>query len=149
MTNRGDRKTVAADERAYPLEAAVERGDAARLRLLTMEGDALSAEQAAIQLGIAPDAVDRLRRKHKLLGVPDGVELRYPAWQFQDGSVLPGLHEVLTDLRDHDPLFFGRSGLNRFDAPAGEYGVLYAGESVECAFIETFGSATGIRAITL
>lgn len=42
-----------------------------------------------------------------------------------------------------DPIYFGRSGASRFDAPDGEYGVLYAGEDEHCAFIETFGQATG------
>ena len=45
------------------------------------------------------------------------------------------------------PLFFGRSGRNRFDAPGGEYGVLYAGADAYCAFVETFGHATGIRLV--
>lgn len=48
----------------------------------------------------------------------------------------------------HAPLFFGRSGNNRFDAPAREYGVLYAASDEHCAFIETFGHATGVRFIT-
>ncbi len=45
------------------------------------------------------------------------------------------------------PLFFGRSGDNRFDAPAGEFGVLYVGADAHCAFIETFGHATGVRVV--
>ncbi|WP_437682646.1 RES family NAD+ phosphorylase [Sorangium sp. So ce131] len=44
-----------------------------------------------------------------------------------------------------EPLYFGRSGDNRFDAPAGEFGVLYAGKDERCAFIEVFGAATGAR----
>lgn len=46
------------------------------------------------------------------------------------------------------PLFFGKSGDNRFDAPAGEFGVLYVGADPCCAFIETFGHATGVRVVT-
>jgi hypothetical protein len=46
------------------------------------------------------------------------------------------------------PLFFGRSGTSRFDAPANEFGVLYVGKDVHCAFIETFAHATGIRFVT-
>ncbi len=46
------------------------------------------------------------------------------------------------------PLFFGKSGDNRFDAPAGEFGVLYVGMDAHCAFIETFGHATGARSVT-
>lgn len=46
-----------------------------------------------------------------------------------------------------DPIYYGKSGASRFDAPEGEYGVLYAGEDEACAFIETFGQATGLRLI--
>jgi hypothetical protein len=45
-------------------------------------------------------------------------------------------------------LFFGRTATYRFDDPAGGFGVLYAGDRPECAFIETFGHATGVRAVT-
>ena len=48
----------------------------------------------------------------------------------------------------HDPLHFGKSPSNRFDAPSGEYGVLYAGVDEHAAFIETLGQGTGIRAVT-
>jgi hypothetical protein len=47
----------------------------------------------------------------------------------------------------HGPLYFGRSGDNRFDAHAGEFGVLYVGKDERCAFIETFGHATGVRVV--
>ena len=49
----------------------------------------------------------------------------------------------------HAPLYFGRSGDNRFDPPTREYGVLYTGEDEHCAFIETFGHATGVRFVTV
>lgn len=41
------------------------------------------------------------------------------------------------------PLYFGRKVENRFDAPDGDYGVLYAGGDEHCAFIETVGWHTG------
>lgn len=44
--------------------------------------------------------------------------------------------------------FFGKTGLYRFDAPAGEYGVLYAGEDDFCAFVEAFGDPLDIRVIS-
>ncbi|MBI4493188.1 MAG: RES family NAD+ phosphorylase [Chloroflexi bacterium] len=47
-----------------------------------------------------------------------------------------------------DPLHFSRSGTGRFDAPHGEYGVVYVGSDVYCAFIETFGRALGYRLVT-
>ncbi len=48
-----------------------------------------------------------------------------------------------------EPLYFGKNGGNRFDAPAGEFGVLYVGDDQHCAFIETFGHATGTRSVTM
>ena len=42
---------------------------------------------------------------------------------------------------DQDPAFSGKTGLNRFDAPAGEYGMLYAAIDHHAAFIEVFGDA--------
>lgn len=50
--------------------------------------------------------------------------------------------------RAKEPLFFGRTAGNRFDAPDGSFGVLYVGFDEHCAFIETFGQSTGIRAVT-
>lgn len=39
----------------------------------------------------------------------------------------------------HDPLFFGATGRNRFDDPLGRYGVLYAAQEPAGAFIVVFG----------
>jgi hypothetical protein len=47
-----------------------------------------------------------------------------------------------------EPLYFGRGGENRFDAPDGSYGVLYAAEETAGAFIETFGRRLGKNLIT-
>lgn len=49
----------------------------------------------------------------------------------------------------YSPLFFGRTGRYRFDAPAGEFGVLYAGKDEHCAFVETFGHSLDIRVVTM
>ena len=48
----------------------------------------------------------------------------------------------------HDPLHFGRHPRGRFNAPAGEFGVLYLATDPFGAFIETYGQATGVREIT-
>jgi hypothetical protein len=42
-----------------------------------------------------------------------------------------------------DPIYFGRTGRHRFDAPRGEFGTLYVGQDAHCVFIETFGHRTG------
>ncbi len=46
------------------------------------------------------------------------------------------------------PVFYGKAGLHRFDAPDQSYGVLYAAQDPYCAFIETFGHSTGINTVT-
>lgn len=51
--------------------------------------------------------------------------------------------------RELDPVFFGKTGLGRFDAPDGGYGVLYAAQDFRGAFIETFGWITGINVVAL
>lgn len=37
----------------------------------------------------------------------------------------------------HDAVFFNQSALYRFNAPSAEFGVLYAAESIDAAFLET------------
>lgn len=44
---------------------------------------------------------------------------------------------------DRDPVYFGKTGLGRFDDPHGEYGVLYAAEDAFGAFVESFGRKPG------
>ena len=48
----------------------------------------------------------------------------------------------------YNPLFFGKTGSSRFDDREREFGVLYLGEDAHCAFIETFGQATGSNTVT-
>lgn len=40
--------------------------------------------------------------------------------------------------RNHNPIFYGRMASYRFDSPGKDYGVLYAAEAIEGAFVETF-----------
>ena len=48
---------------------------------------------------------------------------------------------------EHDPLFFGTTGSSRFDDPLHRYGVLYAAETLDGAFIETFGRSPGVNSV--
>jgi hypothetical protein len=45
-------------------------------------------------------------------------------------------------------LYFNRDADQRFNAPDGSYGVLYAGETERCAFIETAGQDVGPRIVS-
>ncbi|AKT42250.1 RES family NAD+ phosphorylase [Chondromyces crocatus] len=47
----------------------------------------------------------------------------------------------------HEPMFFGRSGANRFDAPREEFGVLYAAADARGSFIETMGRLPAHRLV--
>lgn len=59
------------------------------------------------------------------------------------GQILYRIHR-----KTKPPLFFGKTGKNRFDAFDGSFGVLYAGLDQYCSFIETFGQETGVRFVT-
>ncbi|MGH7822042.1 MAG: RES family NAD+ phosphorylase [Candidatus Binatia bacterium] len=51
--------------------------------------------------------------------------------------------------RDHEPLYFGATGENRFDDSERRFGVLYAANDELCAFIETYGRMTGTNTVTV
>lgn len=64
-------------------------------------------------------------------------------YKLEEGTVIYRLHRA-----DRDPLYFGKTGDNRFDAPDGSFGVLYAGEDEYCCFIETCGQVTGVPSVS-
>jgi hypothetical protein len=70
---------------------------------------------------------------------------RLPLRVLPVGARLYRLHPLAYEAT---PLHFGRGRENRFAAPAEEYGVLYAGDSPHCAFVETFGRDLGSRLVT-
>jgi hypothetical protein len=63
--------------------------------------DAVSAAEAARRTGRSRQAIERLRRAGRLLGLRVGARWRYPGWQFSadsPGGVVPRLDEVLRHL---------------------------------------------------
>ncbi|MGE3841402.1 MAG: hypothetical protein AB7I50_07430 [Vicinamibacterales bacterium] len=88
---------------ADPLAPARLRGVAARHALLERAGGTLSTEEVAAALNLSRQAVDKRRRAGRLLALSFGRRgYRYPAFQFVDGDVLPGLERVLPELGDQD-----------------------------------------------
>lgn len=82
-----------------PLAAARIRGEQAKRDILAMQGDLLDAAGVAARLGIDPAEVEQRRRDGLLLALPlEGGTLGYPAWQFADNGMLPGLEVALRDL---------------------------------------------------
>lgn len=63
------------------------------------------------------------------------------------GEVLYRHHRI-----GKDPVYFGKSGDNRFDDPdcpaSHAFGVLYAGADPQCCFIESCGGTTGVPAVS-
>lgn len=60
-------------------------------------------------------------------------------------DIAAGTRLVRIHRADLDPLFFGKSGGNRFDDPQGHYGVCYLAMSREGAFAETCLRTSGAR----
>jgi RES domain len=52
----------------------------------------------------------------------------------------------------HNPIYFGKTGMYRFDDPdcpnPGCFGVLYVGTDPECCLLESCGSTTGVPAVS-
>ena len=86
------------------LARARERGRSAQEYLLTAEGGTLSESDVAQLLHLSIKQVEEHRRAGRLIGLPSAQDMyAYPVWQFQADGMLPGLEDVLEDLRDHDP----------------------------------------------
>jgi hypothetical protein len=78
-----------------PWTALIANGAGQKLELLKQAGGVLSVSDVARLLRISRQAVDKRRREGKLLAVARGSDYAYPAGQFDDDQVLPGLTELL------------------------------------------------------
>jgi hypothetical protein len=78
-----------------PLAALIARGAGQKLELLKQAGGVLSVSDVARLLRISRQAVDKRRREGKLLAVARGADYAYPACQFDDDQVVPGLTQLL------------------------------------------------------
>ncbi len=89
------------------LAAALARGLVMREELKEVEGGSLTAEEARLVLGgLSKEAVLKRYRKGHLLGWREVRQnaVRFPAWQFIHGNVIPGLAEVLLVLGQNGTL---------------------------------------------
>jgi RES domain len=75
---------------------------------------------------------------------PNDIADRSPLlYKLEPGIIFSRIHP-----RDKGPVFFGRTGGNRFDSPSASFGVLYVGMDESCAFAETFLQDTGVRLVS-
>lgn len=91
---------LAAIEPCDSLAPARLRGLALKRQLLAAEGGVVSARALGQALGISRQAVDKRRKRGALIGLSLGRRgYAYPVWQID----LPGLTDILAELRDLDP----------------------------------------------
>jgi hypothetical protein len=131
---------------ADPEAAAVARAAAEKRRLLESV-PMLGARAAAERLGVTPAGVRKARAEGRLLAVEFGGEQRYPAFQFGDHAVRPGVREVLAALAAV-PVAGDWARLDLLTAPdAGEDGrsvaeLITAGDvAAALAAVQSYGEA--------
>jgi hypothetical protein len=87
---------VAAAPRADPLAGARARGVVRRDALLTQAGGVLAPAAVAERTGMSRQTVNNWRRKGQIIALPRGRrDFAFPACQFAEDRVLPGLDQVL------------------------------------------------------
>lgn len=83
---------------------ALLRGVRAKQQLLEMNGGCVGPGELGEVLGITRQAVDKQRRKGKLVAVQTSARgWLYPLWQVRDGRKIRGLEEVLDVLHGQEP----------------------------------------------
>jgi len=76
------------------IASAREKTASFRENMTVRAGGMYDRKYVAYLLGITPTTVERRRKRRQLLGVPCGMEFRYPAAQFVGGGVVPGLKDA-------------------------------------------------------
>jgi hypothetical protein len=90
-------------QRSDPLARAFLDGLDAKRELLAQNGGVFRTEQVADYLGISPQAVNKRRMFHQLLGLTFRKRgFVYPGWQFTGTGTIAGLDNVLRALAQHD-----------------------------------------------
>jgi len=95
-----DQAASEALRRLDPLAGAIARGAEVKTRLAEQAGGLLPVEVVGRMLGITRAAFDKRRAAGKLLAVRVRSDWHYPACQFHDGEVLPGIPEILAGLSE-------------------------------------------------
>jgi hypothetical protein len=104
LTAAVEKQLAAQRKPKTPYAMALMRGLLAREELKQAEGGSYSAEETRALLGISKAAVLKRFQKHQLVGWREAGQgaVRFPAWQFLNNNVLPGLPEVLAVFSKED-----------------------------------------------
>lgn len=88
-----------------PLAPLVARNAEHRVQILDAAGGTFSSTEAAQQLGVSRQAIEKRRRANTLLAVRIGGDWRYPRCQFDEatGTVVAGLPKLLDVFAEAGP----------------------------------------------
>jgi hypothetical protein len=97
LIDKAFRQEFPVEHKDNRLGNAVARGIPARQKLIDAEGGSLSADEAAHHLGISKPAILKRYQKHQIIAwrAERQNAVRFPAWQFKEGTLLPGISECL------------------------------------------------------
>jgi hypothetical protein len=91
--------TAASSSRSDAFATAKLRGIQVREKLIQAAGGLLDTKGVAEQLGVTPQAIHKQQKEAKLLAVPLGNRLQFPAFQFDEsGAPMGGLSAVVRSL---------------------------------------------------
>lgn len=89
-----------------PAKASILEGARQRMEMLEATGGMYSSVDVASNLKYKrATVVDKLKRK-ELLGVMIGGHYKYPAFQFENNNIIPGLSKVIKVLCKNDDMFW-------------------------------------------
>ena len=136
---------LAIDALGIPADAAEKKLHDARLRGLARMAQLRKAAEPCLEsgqvcgvLGVSRETVRKKVDRKQLLALPKGGDRVFPAFQFKDGDVVPGLSEVLAALETDSPFvalsfllsrspdFSGRTAIEALQAGEREAVVLEA-----------------------
>lgn len=96
QTDGFDLASLGAAPTPAEVKAATLVGEGARREAMArVLADALTRDEAADRLGVTPQAISERLKAGKITAIRRGREWRFPAWQFDDDAVLPGLANVI------------------------------------------------------
>jgi len=78
------------------------RGAQYKQELIEKNGGCFKSTEVATLLGVTRTTVGSYLKKRILLGIPSGSSTAYPACQFEDGKVVPGMADVLAVLENNE-----------------------------------------------
>jgi hypothetical protein len=91
--------TAASSSGSDAIAAAKLRAIGVREKLIEAAGGLLDTKGVAAQFGVTPQAIHKQQKESKLLAVPLGNRLQFPAFQFDEsGAPVAGLAAVIRSL---------------------------------------------------